>query len=112
VTHDVTTGTSDVGYIAPFWAVMMTDRDNQDLVNMQPFQDQFQMMAPVVKMYEMPFNTGMEIDLTFLTNCRDIALGNLLVLLAYVLAFNRVPMVFARYWSRGGDFHDRGRGLP
>ena len=80
VTHDVTTGTSDVGYIAPFWAVMMTDRDNQDLVNMQPFQDQFQMMAPVVKMYEMPFNTGMKIDLTFLTNSRDIAVGELLVL--------------------------------
>ena len=58
---NVTTGTSGVGYIAPFWAVMLTDRDNQQLVNMRPFQDEFTAIAPVVKCYNMPFGASMKI---------------------------------------------------
>ena len=73
-------GTFDVGYVAPFWAVILTDRDNQQLVNMRPYQDEYTMIAPVAKCYNMNFMAGMKIHLTFLTNMRDIQAGELLVL--------------------------------
>ena len=30
------------GYVAPYWAVMLTDRDNQGIVNMHPYVETFQ----------------------------------------------------------------------
>ena len=80
-THDEGSGgTSRVGYVAYFWAVMLTDRDNQQLVNMHPYQDEYQMPHPVAKCFSMNFSAAMKITLPFVTNNKDLQVGDLLVL--------------------------------
>ena len=59
-------GTSTVGYVAPFWAVMLTDRDNQDMVNMMPYTDEFDMSQPTPKYFPITFSCNLKVTLSFL----------------------------------------------
>ena len=39
-------GSVAFGYVAHFWSVMLTDRDNQQFVNMHPYVDEFKLPHP------------------------------------------------------------------
>ena len=58
-------GTSRVGYVAPFWAVMLTDRDNQQLVNMHPHTDEYKVPRPEVKCFNFKFSCSIKVTLHF-----------------------------------------------
>ena len=73
-------GTSRVGCVAPFWVVMLTDRDNQQLVNMHPYQDEYRAPHPVANCFNFKFSAAIKITLPFLTNNNDLQVGDLLVL--------------------------------
>ena len=73
-------GPSSVGYVAPFWAVMLTDRDNQHMVNMIPYTDEITVPRLVSKSYRLNFMSSMKANCTFLSNAKDLAAGDLLVL--------------------------------
>ena len=48
-------GTSSVGYLAPFWAVMLTDRDNQDMINMIPYDIEFKVPHPEASLVSLSY---------------------------------------------------------
>ena len=71
---------SRVGYIAPFWALLMTDRDKDDLVNTLPCTDENTLPHPVGKHYNVGFACGLKVIHTFVTNSKELHAGDLLVL--------------------------------
>ena len=73
-------GEKQFGYVSHFWAVMLTDRDNADLVNMHPYIDEYKLPAPIATHFPMPFNVKVAVTLPFLTNKKDLSPGELLML--------------------------------
>ena len=53
-------GSVEFGYVPPFWAVMLTDRDDQQLVNMNPYQEEFRLNHPTPVMFAMKFNVNIQ----------------------------------------------------
>ena len=60
-----------VDHIPPFWAVKMADRDLKNMVNMQSIIEEYDFQYPGGKM---------TLKLPFLTNSKELAEGELLVL--------------------------------
>ena len=73
-------GTIEFGYVCPFWAVMLSDRDNANLVNMHPCIGDYKIPSPVGKTYPLSFDVNMSVKLPFLTNKTALSSGELLVL--------------------------------
>ena len=72
-------GTVAVGYICPFWAVMLSGREDANLVNMQPYCGEYTKPCPIGKIWPL-FNDKISMTLPFLTNSRALIAGELLVL--------------------------------
>ena len=74
-------GTKTVrGYIPPYWAVMLTDRDNASMVNMHPYIDKYKFPNPIAEVSEITCHVKLKVVLPFLVNNRDLVPGELLVL--------------------------------
>ena len=73
-------GTITWSHVAPYWAVMLTDRDASELVNMHSHVDDFRLPHPVAKIYPMNFPVNMSVRMPFLTNDLAVKAGALLVL--------------------------------
>ena len=74
-------GTVQVKHIAPYWTVMLADRDHAQMVNMIPYMEEYKFAYPVAKHYgEVKHASTMHLKLPFLTNKTDLVPGNLLVL--------------------------------
>jgi len=74
-------GTKTVrSYISPYWAVMLTDRDNADMVNMHPYIDKYKFPTPTAEVAEIACHVKLKVQLPFLVNQRDLLPGELLVL--------------------------------
>ena len=73
-------GNSLVGYVAPFWAVLLTDRDNQELVNMIPYTVDFRLPHPESRSFGVRYTCVLDATMHFLTNKSDLNPGDLLVL--------------------------------
>ena len=73
-------GSVDFGYVSPFWAVMLTDRNNAKLVNMHPYVEEYKLPSPVADVFPMKFHVNIKITLPFLTNKESLVPGELLVL--------------------------------
>ncbi len=80
----VTTGLNDeikLDHVSPYWFVMLASRDTTELVNMCAYVEEYKCMAPVPKLYgELKFGSSMHVSLAFLTNEKELAKGDLLVL--------------------------------
>ena len=61
-------------------AVMLTDPDNQQLVNMHPYVEEFKLNHPVATCFPMKFKVTMSVKMPFLTNKSALTCGELLVL--------------------------------
>ena len=68
-------------HIPPFWAVMLAGRDTLHMINMIAYVEEYQWQAPLCKLYGL-VQTGhtLKLKLPFLTNTRDLDVGELLVL--------------------------------
>ena len=73
-------GSVDMQYIAPYWAVLATDRDRSELVNMIPYADSLKVREPLHDTFQLNYQASMVIKMTFLTNKSDIEAGRLLVM--------------------------------
>ena len=73
-------GSVELGYVAPYWAVMLTDRDNQQLVNMHPYVEEFKLNNPTETYFTMKFKVTISVKMPFLTNKSELKCGELLVL--------------------------------
>ena len=73
-------GIAHVGSVSPFWAVLLTDRDNQDLVNMMPHQEAYKLLHLVATLSSLKHPANMKVSVPFLTNSVDLVPGQLLVL--------------------------------
>ena len=73
-------GAKTVGYISPYWAVMLTDRDNADKVNMHPYVDRHTFPTPNASVADLVSHVKLTVQLPFLGNQRDLVAGELLVL--------------------------------
>ena len=80
----VTTGPNDeikLDHVSPYWFVMLASRDTTELVNMTAHVEEYKCMAPKATIFgELKFGSSMGVSLAFLTNEKDLAEGDLLVL--------------------------------
>ena len=80
----VTIGLSDeikLDHMSPYWFVMLASRDTTELVNMCAYVEEYECMKPVPKLYgDLKFGSSMHVSLAFLTNEKELAKGDLLVL--------------------------------
>ena len=68
-------------HIAPFWAVMLAGRDSSNVANMRPHIEEYTLAQPVAKHYgKVPSQAKHHVTLPMLSNTRDLAPGELLVL--------------------------------
>ena len=74
-------GTVKVKHIAPYWAVMLADRDTAALVNIMPYMEEYKWQHPLALTHGQPqYGALFKLKLPFLTNKKDLAPGDLLVL--------------------------------
>ena len=73
-------GTAHVGSVSPFWAGLLTDRENQDLVNMMPHQEAYKLLHPVATLFTLKYPVNMKVSVPFLAHSVDLVPGQLLVL--------------------------------
>ena len=59
---------------------MLTDRDNQQLVDMIPYADEYAIPHPVAKCFTMTFSAAMKITMLSLTSNKNLQVGDILVL--------------------------------
>ena len=70
-----------VRHVSAFWAVMLAGRDHAHMVNMHAYMEEYKCMSPVPKHYgEVRLGSSMHVSVAFLTNDKDLAPGELLVL--------------------------------
>lgn len=64
-----------------YWAVMLSGRDTQSMVNVRPYQERYSLLNPTSQHYgQVRITDHMFVKLPFLSNLRDIEPGELLVL--------------------------------
>ena len=73
-------GVRTTGYVGPFWAVMLADRDSGDLVNMHSYVDTFKFPVPIAEMVPVNAYVKLTVRMPFLVNQYDLDVGDLLVL--------------------------------
>ena len=81
----VTVGSDDVisctRHFAPFWAVMLVGRDTKGKVNMAPHMEEYVVPHAVAKNHgPMTLGSRLSLHFPFITNTRDLAVGELLAL--------------------------------
>ena len=59
---------------------MLTDRDNQQLVKMHPYTDEYNVPRPEAKRFNFKSSCSIEVTLPFLKNNKGLQAGDLLVL--------------------------------
>ena len=70
----------EMRHVSPFWAVMLAGRDQDDMVNMGAFLDEYKFNHPSGKTYgNLRSGSLVKVNLPFLTNTRLLAAGELLV---------------------------------
>ena len=72
--------TPELGHLAPFWAVMLADRDCDEMINMHTYVEEFHMSPPIGSFSNLKFNVKMAVRIPFMTNKEKIEPGTLLVL--------------------------------
>ena len=73
-------GSKECGYVAPFWAVMLTGRDQGHAVNMHPYIENYKLPSPIANTFPLVFNVNLVVTLPFLSNRTALRPGELLML--------------------------------
>ena len=70
----------ELQHVSPFWAVMLAGRDQSHMVNMIPYMEEYRVVHPTPKHHgEVKPGWTMSVKLPFLTNSKELAEGDLLV---------------------------------
>ena len=73
--------TVQLRHMSPYWAVMLAGRDDAERVNMIPCMEEYILKPPRAKIHgDMRFGFVVHLRLPFLTNSRDLAPCDLLVM--------------------------------
>ena len=68
-------------HFSPFWAVMLVGRDTKEMVNMAPYMEEYVIPHAVAKNHgALTLGSKLSVELPFLSNKRDLAVGDLLAL--------------------------------
>ena len=67
--------------ISPFWVVMLAGRETSQMANVTAYMEEYSLVQPVAKKHgEVKAAASMQVHVPFLTNNRDLAPGDLMVL--------------------------------
>ena len=72
-------GRKDCGYVAPFWAVMLTGR-NDGQANMYPISEHYKLPCPTASTSHIAYKSNLAMTVTFLANKTALSKGELLML--------------------------------